>query len=51
MHRMKRVEPRKTSVETYEETKNMTKTVKFGGTSRRIVRKWVRRYEKRGDVG
>ncbi len=43
MYKMKRVEARKRLVTTYRETKSIRKTAKPWGTSRLVVRKWVRR--------
>ena len=47
MYKMKSVEARKRLVETYEETRSIRKTAKLWGTSRLVVRKWVRRYQEK----
>lgn len=49
--KMKRVEARKRLVKTYKETHSIRKTAKFWGTSRGVVRRWIRRYEEREDLG
>jgi len=51
MYKMKAVEARKKVIKTYEETKSIRKTAKLWGTSRLVVRKWVRRYHERGEKG
>ena len=51
IQKMKRVEARKRLVETYKETKSIRKTAKLWGTSRTVVRKWIRRHEQRKDRG
>ena len=51
MYKMKRVEARKRLVRTYRETKSIRKTAKLWGTSRLVVRKWLRRYKEKGEKG
>ena len=48
---MKRVEARKKLIETYERTKSISKTAKLWGTSRNVVRKWLKRYKEKGEKG
>ncbi len=43
--KMKRVKARKRLVRTYKETNSIRKTAKLWGTSRVVVRKWVRRWK------
>jgi transposase len=49
--KMKAVEARKRLIETFEETKSIRRTAKLWGTSRLVVRKWVRRYQQSGEKG
>lgn len=49
--KMKRVEARKRLVKTYKETHNIRKIAKSWGTSWGVVRRWIRRYEEREDLG
>ena len=51
MYKMKRVEARKRLVKTYEKTRSISKTAKLWGTSRLVVRKWIRRYQKSKEKG
>ena len=51
MYKMKRVEARKRLVTTYRETKSIRKTAKLWGTSRLVIRKWLRRYKEKGEKG
>ena len=51
MYKMKSVEARKRLVTTYREIKSIRKTAKLWGTSRLVVRKWVKRYQKKGEKG
>ena len=51
MYKMKRVEARKRLVRTYRETKSIRKTAKLWGTSRLVVRKWLRKYKEKGEKG
>jgi len=51
MYKMKRVEARKRLVKTYEKARSISKTAKLWGTSRLVVRKWIRRYQKSGEKG
>ncbi len=51
IQKMKRVEAKKRLVETYKETKSIRKTAKLWGTSRTVVRKWIRRHEQKKDRG
>jgi len=38
-------------VKGYEETKSYSQTARNFGTHRRIIRKWVRRYQEQGESG
>lgn len=51
MYKMKRVEARKRQIETYKKRKSIRKTAKLWGTSRLVVRKWLRRYKEKGEKG
>ena len=51
MYIMKVVEARKRVIKTCEETKSIRKTAKLWGTSRIVVRKWLRRYKGKGEKG
>jgi putative transposase len=51
MYKMKAVEARKRVIKTYEETKSIRKTAKLWGTSRLVVRKWLKRYKEKGEEG
>ncbi|MCD6171582.1 MAG: helix-turn-helix domain-containing protein [Thermoplasmata archaeon] len=51
IQKMKRVEARKKLIKTYERTKNISKTAKLWGTSRSVVRKWLKRYKEKGEKG
>ena len=51
MYKMKSVEARKRLVTTYRETKSIQKTAKLWGTSRLVVRKWLKRYKEKGEKG
>ena len=50
MYKMKSVEARKRLVTTYRETKSIQKTAKLWGTSRLVVRKWLKRYKEKGEM-
>ena len=45
------VEARRKLIKTYEVTGSIRKTAALWGTSRLVVRKWVRRYQKEGPSG
>ena len=51
MSKIDKIEARKRVIETYLETGSIRKTARLWGTSRGVVRKWVRRYESRGEEG
>ena len=51
VYAMNPVKARKRLVQTYQETGSIRKTASLWGTSRRIVRKWVRRAEEEGEEG
>jgi len=51
LQKMKRVEARKRLIETYKKTNSIRKTAKLWGTSRNLVRKWVKRYKQGGEEG
>jgi len=51
VYAMNPVRARKRLVQTYQETGSIRKTADLWGTSRRIVRKWVRRAEEEGEEG
>ncbi|MGB5932479.1 MAG: helix-turn-helix domain-containing protein, partial [Anaerolineae bacterium] len=44
-------EARRILVKDYQETKSHSRTAKNFSTHRRIVRKWVRRYQEQGESG
>ncbi len=48
---MNPVEARRKMVETYRQTRSVSGTARVWGTSRQVVRKWVRRYEEMGEKG
>lgn len=51
IQKMKRVEARKKLIKTYERTGSISKTAKLWGTSRSVVRKWLKRYKEKGEKG
>ena len=51
MYKMERVEARRKLLKTHEATGSIRKTALLWGTSRTLVRKWVRRYQKMGEKG
>ena len=51
LYAMNRKEARRRLVQTYRETGSIRKTAQLWGTSRQVVRKWVRRYEAEGEPG
>ncbi|MEE9191932.1 MAG: helix-turn-helix domain-containing protein [Candidatus Aerophobetes bacterium] len=51
IYKMKAVEARRRLVKTYEKTSSIRKTAKLWGTSRLVVRKWMRRYHQSGEKG
>jgi len=51
VYAMNPVKARKRLVQTYQGTGSIRKTASLWGTSRRIVRKWVRRAEEEGEEG
>jgi transposase-like protein len=48
VYTMSKGEAKRRIVETYLATKNLSHTAQVWHTSRHVVRKWVRRYEKEG---
>ena len=48
---MNRKEARRRLVQTYLDTHSIRKTARIWGTSRQVVRKWVRRYLQAGEAG
>jgi len=48
VYTMNREEARRKLVETYMSTGNLSQTARLWGTSRHLVRKWVRRYQEEG---
>jgi transposase len=51
VYAMNRVEARRCLIETYQRTENYSETARRWNTSRHVVRRWVRRYQKLGDAG
>ena len=51
VYAMNKVEARLRLVQTYEETRSISKTARIWHTSRQVVRKWVRRYQAEGESG
>ena len=51
LYSMNPIEARKLLVETYQRTGSISETARIWGTSRQVVRKWVRRYEAEGPAG
>jgi len=45
LYAMNPIEARKLLVETYQRTGSISETARIWGTSRQVVRKWLRRYE------
>jgi len=50
-HIMNREEARRKLVESYMAIGSISKTARLWGTSRNVVRKWVRRYQEEGLAG
>ena len=48
---MSKAEARRRLVETYEAIENLSQAARLWGTSRHVVRKWVRRYQQEGPSG
>jgi transposase-like protein len=48
---MNRVEARRHLTQTYRETHNYSETARRWGTSRHLVRKWMRCYQAQGEAG
>lgn len=51
VYHMNPIEARKRIVNTYLQTKSITRTAALWHTSRQVMRKWVRRYQQRGEEG
>jgi putative transposase len=51
VYAMNKTEARKRLVKTYETTGNLSQTARLWGTSRQVVRQWVRRYQQEGLSG
>ncbi len=51
LYAMNRKEARRRLVQTYLEAGSIRKTARLWGTSRQVVRKWVRRYQAEGEAG
>lgn len=51
VYRMNPQEARKKLIETYQETGSLSETARRWGTSRHLVRKWVRRFQAEGEAG
>jgi len=51
VYAMNKEEARRLIIETYLDTGNLSLTARLWHTSRQVVRKWVRRYEKEGPPG
>ncbi|MCL0094356.1 helix-turn-helix domain-containing protein [Dehalococcoidales bacterium] len=51
VYTMSKEEARRLIIETYLDTGNLSLTARLWHTSRHVVRKWVRRFEEKGDEG
>ena len=51
VYAMNKVQARLKLVETYIKTKSISETARIWHTSRQVVRKWVKRYQKEGEAG
>ena len=51
VYTMNQLEARQRLIQTYRQTHNFTETARRWGTSRHLVRKWVRRYQAQGEAG
>lgn len=51
VYRMNPQEARRRLVETYQQTGSLSETARRWGTSRQLVRKWVRRFHQGGEAG
>lgn len=51
MHKMKAVETRRRLIKTYEKTNDIRKAAKLWGTSRLVVKKWIKRCKEKGEEG
>ena len=50
VYAMNKVQARQKLVETYSKTKSISETARIWHTSRQVVRKWVKRYQKEGEA-
>ena len=48
---MNRIETGRLLIETYDQTGSYSETAREWGTSRHVVRKWVRRFRQQGEAG
>lgn len=51
MCKIDKIEARKMLIKTYKELRSIRKAAKTWGTSRNVVRKWIRRYKEEGEKG